>query len=150
MFSSVSQFLGLASDVDHTDVNVEMASSSPTLNSQRTWGTTMDQPLRWSMTRNSGWVLYITCSPKHSRVWFWVYAFPFQGEPNLYDYSFHCLPCAKGCDMCRDASPCILSQDWVQRSIVLGISCLIMCFIPLLGWFTFKYSDVKVYPSLFL
>ena len=57
---------------------------------------------------------------------------------------YKCLQCAPGCDTCVDSSPCILALNWVQRSIVLGLSCFVMAFIPMLVWFTFRYSQVKV------
>ncbi|XP_069112828.1 metabotropic glycine receptor-like [Argopecten irradians] len=72
------------------------------------------------------------------------YAKKTRGEENIYDISFECLPCAAGCDTCEDPSPCILTLNWMQRSVVLGVSGLIMCCIPLLIWFTVHYRDVKV------
>ena len=68
----------------------------------------------------------------------------FQGLSNKYAQGFKCVKCAKGCETCIDGSPCILALNWVQRSIVLGFSCFIMAFIPMLVWFTFRYSRVKV------
>ena len=68
----------------------------------------------------------------------------FQGLSNKYAQGFKCVKCAKGCETCVDGSPCILALNWVQRSIVLGFSCFIMAFIPMLVWFTFRYSRVKV------
>lgn len=67
-----------------------------------------------------------------------------KGESNRYDVYFECKVCATGCDTCEDSSPCILSLDWLTRSLLLGISCIIMCCIPLLVWFTVQYRDVKV------
>lgn len=57
---------------------------------------------------------------------------------------FECKPCAAGCDTCEDGSPCILALDWMTRSLLLGISCLIMCCVPLLVWFTVQFRDIKV------
>lgn len=74
----------------------------------------------------------------------------FQGKTNKYDDSYICLACAPGCDTCLDASPCILSLNWVQRSVVLVVSCIIILFIPVLIWFTVKYADVKVCIILLL
>ncbi|KAK2152979.1 hypothetical protein LSH36_312g01017 [Paralvinella palmiformis] len=65
-------------------------------------------------------------------------------EDHIYDLSFVCKACAPGCGTCTDGSPCILTLDWIQRSIVLGVNSVIMCFIPVLVWFTWKYRDVKV------
>ncbi|KAJ8302765.1 hypothetical protein KUTeg_019161 [Tegillarca granosa] len=67
-----------------------------------------------------------------------------RGEVNYYTESFECLPCAPGCDTCEDRSPCILTLNWIQRSLTLGVSCLIMCCIPLLILFTYQYKNVKV------
>ncbi|XP_052061288.1 probable G-protein coupled receptor 158 [Mytilus californianus] len=66
-----------------------------------------------------------------------------RGELTRYD-TFVCEPCAVGCDTCEDGSPCILSLDWLTRSLLLGISCIVMCCIPLLIWFSVQYRDVKV------
>ena len=68
----------------------------------------------------------------------------FQNEPNTYDSSFNCLPCAPGCETCDGPSPCVITLNWEQRSVVLGVSALVMCGIPLLIWFTVQYRDVKV------
>ncbi|XP_041376919.1 probable G-protein coupled receptor CG31760 [Gigantopelta aegis] len=65
-------------------------------------------------------------------------------HPNKYDSGFECLRCAPGCETCDDFSPCIIALNWLQRSIELGVSCLIMCFIPIIVWFTVQYRDVKV------
>ncbi|PVD21196.1 hypothetical protein C0Q70_19364 [Pomacea canaliculata] len=63
---------------------------------------------------------------------------------NNYDMAFECMPCAPGCDTCTDPSPCVLTLNWLQRSILLGVSGLIMCFILVLLWFTIQYREVKV------
>ncbi|XP_064610873.1 LOW QUALITY PROTEIN: probable G-protein coupled receptor CG31760 [Liolophura sinensis] len=69
-----------------------------------------------------------------------------RGDSNQYEVegSFECLPCAPGCETCTDPRPCILDLDWVLRSSLLGVSVLIMCWIPMLVWFTVHYRDVKV------
>ncbi|KAK7500249.1 hypothetical protein BaRGS_00008472, partial [Batillaria attramentaria] len=67
-----------------------------------------------------------------------------KGLDNNYDMAFECLRCAPGCDTCEDPSPCVLTLNWLQRSILLGVSGLIMCFILVLLWFTIHYRDVKV------
>ncbi|KAK3610032.1 hypothetical protein CHS0354_032381 [Potamilus streckersoni] len=72
------------------------------------------------------------------------YAKKKKGEPSMYDKGFNCLPCAPGCDTCEDSSPCVITLNWLQRSVILGISGLIMCCIPALVWFTVQYKDVKV------
>jgi len=62
----------------------------------------------------------------------------------INDYTFKCLPCAEGCDTCEDSSPCVLTLNWIQRSVVLGFSGLTMCGIPALIWFTVQCRDDKV------
>ena len=71
----------------------------------------------------------------------------FQGESDYYDKHFECLPCADGCDVCEDKSPCVITLNWTQRSVVLAVSALIMCCIPALIWFTVQYRDIKVTDS---
>ncbi|XP_060594332.1 probable G-protein coupled receptor CG31760 [Ruditapes philippinarum] len=66
------------------------------------------------------------------------------GESDYYDKHFECLPCADGCDVCEDDSPCVITLNWSQRSVVLAVSALIMCCIPALIWFTVQYRDIKV------
>ena len=68
----------------------------------------------------------------------------FQGEIHTYDSYYECQSCAPGCETCEDGSPCILTLDWIQRSVVLALSCLVVCFIPGLLWFTYRHQDVKV------
>ncbi|CAD5123151.1 DgyrCDS11521 [Dimorphilus gyrociliatus] len=67
-----------------------------------------------------------------------------RGSASDYQTNFTCLPCAKGCKTCLDKTPCLLQLNWVHRSVLLGISCVLMAAIPLLVVFTYKYSDVKV------
>ncbi|KAK2175881.1 hypothetical protein NP493_697g01005 [Ridgeia piscesae] len=67
------------------------------------------------------------------------------GETSQYDTSFTCLPCAPGCTTCIDDRPCILTLNWVQRSIVLAVACIIVGFIPLLVLFTVRYRNVKLF-----
>ncbi|WAR11603.1 Y1760-like protein [Mya arenaria] len=66
------------------------------------------------------------------------------GISDYYEQNFECLPCAEGCDTCEDPSPCVLTLNWIQRSVVLAVSGVIMCGIPALIWFTVQYRDVKV------
>lgn len=54
------------------------------------------------------------------------------------------MPCAPGCETCDGPNPCVITLNWEQRGVVLGVSALIMCGIPLLIWFTVQYRDVKV------
>ncbi|KAK6982246.1 G-protein coupled receptor 158, partial [Biomphalaria glabrata] len=65
------------------------------------------------------------------------------GLPNRYDTDFQCKPCATGCEVCIDQSPCILALNWILRSILLAISGLIMSFLLVLVWFTIHYRNVK-------
>ncbi|EEB16097.1 predicted protein [Pediculus humanus corporis] len=68
------------------------------------------------------------------------------GEENLYEKSnfFECLPCAEGCDFCVDKRPCIASLNWVMRTIILVLSCMIILCLPAILVFTWKYGNVKV------
>ncbi|XP_074645793.1 metabotropic glycine receptor-like [Tubulanus polymorphus] len=63
---------------------------------------------------------------------------------NRYLEYFDCFPCALGCDECVDDSPCIISLDWLQRSILLGITCAMMSGIPVIMWFVWAYREIKV------
>ncbi|ESO87904.1 hypothetical protein LOTGIDRAFT_127179, partial [Lottia gigantea] len=72
------------------------------------------------------------------------YALKRKGLPNKYDISFNCLACAAGCDVCEDNSPCVLRLNWIQRSILLAISGLMMISIAVLMWFSVQYREVKV------
>lgn len=57
---------------------------------------------------------------------------------------FECLRCAEGCDECIDSSPCIASLNWVLRSIILGLSLVVIGCLPLVVFFTWKYGHLKV------
>ena len=57
---------------------------------------------------------------------------------------FNCLPCADGCENCIDDKPCIVTLNWVLRTILLILQCIIMCCLPIVVLFTYKYQDVKV------
>ncbi|VVC24723.1 GPCR family 3, C-terminal,GPCR, family 3 [Cinara cedri] len=61
-------------------------------------------------------------------------------QPNM----FECLRCAEGCDECTDSSPCIASLNWVLRSIILGLSMVVIGCLPLVVFFTWKYGHLKV------
>lgn len=74
-----------------------------------------------------------------------MFAVRFQGESDYYSRHFECLPCAEGCDTCENSSPCVLTLNWIQRSVVLAVSGVIMCGIPVLIVFTVQYRDVKVH-----
>lgn len=68
------------------------------------------------------------------------------GDENQYNISgvFECLPCAEGCEACVDGSPCVVSLNWVMRTAVLILSCIIICCLPVVALFTWKYGNVKV------
>lgn len=68
-----------------------------------------------------------------------------QGEESRYSLqgTFECLPCAEGCDVCVDNRPCIVSLNWVMRTIILILSCVIILFLPAIVFFTWKYGNVK-------
>ena len=65
---------------------------------------------------------------------------------DLYDddSEFQCLPCAEGCDSCENDSPCIVALNMVLRTILLIIQCTIICCLPIVVLFTYKYSHLKV------
>lgn len=57
---------------------------------------------------------------------------------------FECLPCAEGCDACKDASPCVAALNWPMRTSILVLACAVIGFLPPAAWFTFRYQHVKV------
>lgn len=69
-----------------------------------------------------------------------------QGEESIYDEpeAFHCLKCAEGCESCEDSSPCIVTLNWVLRTILLILQCVIIGCLPVVVLFTYKYKDIKV------
>ncbi|KAB0801491.1 hypothetical protein PPYR_05845 [Photinus pyralis] len=62
------------------------------------------------------------------------------GEPGV----FECLPCAEGCESCEDDRPCVVSLNWVMRTVILILSFAIICCLPIVVLFTWKYGNVKV------
>ena len=70
----------------------------------------------------------------------------FQGEESIYEdpSAFQCLPCADGCESCEDSSPCIVTLNWVLRTILLILQCVIIGCLPVVVLFTYKYKDIKV------
>lgn len=81
-------------------------------------------------------------------IFLFIYFFflSFQGEKSLYNEEgqFECLPCAEGCESCIDKRPCVVSLNWVMRTIILVLSCVIILFLPVIVFFTWKYGNVKV------
>lgn len=73
--------------------------------------------------------------------------FDLQGETSIYanQNSYECLPCAEGCDACKDASPCVAALNWPMRTIILALACAVIGFLPPAAWFTFRYQHVKVW-----
>jgi hypothetical protein len=69
-----------------------------------------------------------------------------QNETSLYDvdWMFECLLCPEGCDTCEDDRPCVVSLNWLMRSAILILQCAIIAMLPIVGLFTWKYSNVKV------
>lgn len=61
-------------------------------------------------------------------------------DPN----SYHCLPCAEGCDACKDPSPCVAALNWPMRTSILVLACAVIGFLPPAAYFTFRYQQVKV------
>lgn len=74
------------------------------------------------------------------------FCFGFQGEESQYSNKgmFECLKCAEGCDYCEDERPCVASLNWVMRTALLILSCIIICCLPLVILFTWKYGNIKV------
>ena len=70
----------------------------------------------------------------------------FQGKESEYDVedSFQCLKCAPGCESCDDYSPCIASLNWVLRTILLVLQCIIIASLSIVVLFTIKYKEIKV------
>ena len=70
----------------------------------------------------------------------------FQGKESEYDVedSFQCLKCAPGCESCADYSPCIASLNWVLRTILLILQCIIIASLSIVVLFTIKYKEIKV------
>ncbi|XP_071513785.1 uncharacterized protein [Panulirus ornatus] len=68
------------------------------------------------------------------------------GEFSTYDEegSFECLPCAEGCETCEDASPCVVSLNWLMRTAILTLSIIIILSLPVIVVFTWKYGNIKV------
>ncbi|XP_056645240.1 probable G-protein coupled receptor 158 [Diorhabda sublineata] len=68
------------------------------------------------------------------------------GESSQYDKEdmFECLPCPEGCESCEDERPCVVTLNWVMRTVILILSCVTICCLPIVVFFTWKYGDVKV------
>ena len=60
------------------------------------------------------------------------------------DRAFQCKKCAPGCEECVDSSPCIVTLNWVLRTILLILQCIIIGCLPIVVLFTYKYKETKV------
>ncbi|KAJ8670296.1 hypothetical protein QAD02_001555 [Eretmocerus hayati] len=58
--------------------------------------------------------------------------------------AFECLPCAEGCESCEDGSPCVVTLNWLLRTIILVLECCVIACLPTVVFFTWKYGNVKV------
>ncbi|XP_025834712.1 probable G-protein coupled receptor 158 [Agrilus planipennis] len=58
--------------------------------------------------------------------------------------TFECFPCAEGCETCEDDHPCIVALNWMMRTAILILSCAVICCLPVVVLFTWKYGNVKV------
>lgn len=86
------------------------------------------------------------CHLAYVLFFFLFFFFFFQGEVSIYanHNSYECLPCAEGCDACKDASPCVAALNWPMRTIILALACAVIGLLPPAAWFTFRYQHVKV------
>lgn len=57
---------------------------------------------------------------------------------------YECVVCAEGCESCVDGRACVVSLNWVMRSVILALACIIICCLPFVVIFTWKYGSVKV------
>ncbi|XP_060805002.1 metabotropic glycine receptor [Amyelois transitella] len=58
--------------------------------------------------------------------------------------AFECLPCAEGCEACLDGSPCVAALNWVVRTTIFALACLVISCLPFIVYFTIKYGHVRV------
>ncbi|XP_047019043.1 probable G-protein coupled receptor 158 [Helicoverpa zea] len=58
--------------------------------------------------------------------------------------AFECLPCAEGCEACIDGSPCVAALNWVVRTTIFALACLVISCLPFIVYFTIKYGHVRV------
>ena len=72
-----------------------------------------------------------------------------QGQESDYEdpSAFQCLKCAEGCESCEDGSPCIVTLNWVLRTILLILQCVIIGCLPVVVLFTYKYKEIKVWTT---
>ncbi|KAF9816712.1 hypothetical protein SFRURICE_018592 [Spodoptera frugiperda] len=67
-------------------------------------------------------------------------------QPSLYSLpdAYECLPCAEGCEACSDGSPCVAALNWVVRTTIFALACLVISCLPFIVYFTIKYGHVRV------
>ncbi|XP_050669666.1 probable G-protein coupled receptor 158 [Leptidea sinapis] len=67
-------------------------------------------------------------------------------QPSLYSQpaAFECSPCAEGCEACDDGSPCVAALNWVARTTIFVLACLVISCLPFIVYFTIKYAHVRV------
>ncbi|XP_012543877.2 metabotropic glycine receptor [Bombyx mori] len=58
--------------------------------------------------------------------------------------AYECLPCAEGCEACTDGSPCVAALNWVVRTTIFALACLVISCLPFIVYFTIKYGHVRV------
>ncbi|PIK36901.1 hypothetical protein BSL78_26265, partial [Apostichopus japonicus] len=65
------------------------------------------------------------------------------GIENSYK-DMRCLPCGNGCTVCEDGRSCMFEHNWVLRTTLLVIQCMVtICLLPLM-LFTVYFREVKV------
>ena len=86
------------------------------------------------------YIMYVACGQNFLNL-------IFQGLESFFDEptAFECLKCAEGCESCVDSSPCIVTLNWVLRTILLILQCVIIGCLPVVVLFTYKYKEIKVY-----
>ena len=69
-----------------------------------------------------------------------------QGVESVYDNEdqYECLECPEGCDVCEDDSPCIVTLNWVMRTTILILEIIVICSLPAVALFTWRYGHIKV------
>ncbi len=66
-------------------------------------------------------------------------------QSTIYNRSFMCLPCAKGCAKgCIDDSPCLVEYDVMMRGIPLGLQSFCMTISMVLGIVIIRLRKSKV------
>ncbi|KAK7600849.1 hypothetical protein V9T40_008290 [Parthenolecanium corni] len=68
------------------------------------------------------------------------------GDESIYNEtnSFECLPCSEGCETCTDAKPCVVTLNWLWRSVVLSLTCIVIILLFAMEFMTWKYRNLKI------